>query len=232
MAVAKYSGRANVKEAPVGSTLARPSDELPRSVEPSHHEELLHEAVRRLLVLRQVMRLAVQEVRSELPASDLSREATPGESVRGGPAGFGDTQFHILKVLSESPSLAVGEIADRCHVADPTISKMLNHLEANGLIERRIDKTNRRVVRVLLTAAGRAAEAAMGRRFETALARVLSPLADGELGDLIAAFGHLQRLVGAPAGLDGAPCEPSRDRPVGEPEAGNFSQEASNDDYR
>jgi hypothetical protein len=38
----------------------------------------------------------------------------------------------------------------------------------------------------------------MVARFEAALARVLSPLADAELGDLIGAFGHLQRLVGEP----------------------------------
>ena len=157
-------------------------------------DELLHRAVKQSTVLGQVMRRALQHVRGELGEGSLA----PGDPAKTGHdtrSEIGQAQFFVLHVLGEAGPLPVGEIAERCHVAVPTVSRMLNHLEANGLIERHVDPANRRVVRVVLTEAGRAAEAEMTRRFEAALERVLSPLTEAELADLITAFGHLERLV-------------------------------------
>jgi len=157
-------------------------------------ENLLKRAVERSMVMGQVMRRAVQQLRSDLiddfVVTEGRRKAVPGTLPE-----VGQAQFFVLHVLAEASPLAVGEIAERCHVAVPTVSRMLNHLEANGLIERYIDPANRRVIRVAVTEAGRAAEAEMTRRFEVALEKVLSPLTDAELADLITAFGHLERLV-------------------------------------
>jgi DNA-binding MarR family transcriptional regulator len=156
-------------------------------------EELLRWAVQRSFVLRQVMRRAIQQVRSELAGGNPPDQSIRNRRERG--AEVGQAQFFVLHVLSEAGSLAVGDIAERCHVSGPTISRMLNQLEANGLIARRIEPANRRVIRVDVTEAGRAAEAEMTRRFEVALQNVLSPLTNQELADLITAFGHLERLV-------------------------------------
>jgi len=167
------------------------ADENPRSADREH---LLRRAVQRSLILGQVMRRALQQVRSELVEGCPSSEKPPKGRNDAKPE-VGQAQFFVLHLLAETSPLAVGEIAERCHVAVPTISRMLNQLEANGLIERHIDTTNRRIIRVVATEAGRAAEADMTRRFEFALERVLSPLTDAELADLITAFGHLERLV-------------------------------------
>ena len=156
-------------------------------------EELLRRAVKRSTVLGQLMRRTVQHLRSE-----LTEESTPGEprkTALDARPEVGQAQFFVLHVLAEAGALPVGEIAERCHVSAPTVSRMLNHLEASGLIERHVDPANRRVVRVEVTKAGRAAEAEMTRRFEAALESVLSPLTERELADLITAFGHLERLV-------------------------------------
>jgi DNA-binding MarR family transcriptional regulator len=147
-------------------------------------EELLREAVRRSMVMRQLLRLAVQRCR--------------GEAGEESDVHLGDARFHVLHALRAEPSLTIGELAEQCHVADPTVSKMLNHLESAGLIERRLDPTNRRVVRVRLTEAGRAAEERLARRFQAALVDVLRPLSDDQLADVVAAFGHLEQLVGTP----------------------------------
>lgn len=173
-------------------TTAKPAGE-PRAPA-DERKELLRRAVKRSTVLGQLMRRAVQHLRSEL----VEECVPPGESSKTGLDSrpeVGQAQFFVLHVLAEAGPLPVGEIAERCHVSVPTVSRMLNHLEANGLIERHVDTANRRVVRVTVTEAGRAAEAEMTRRFETALERVLSPLTEGELADLITAFGHLERLV-------------------------------------
>ncbi|HEX5416214.1 MAG TPA: MarR family transcriptional regulator [Chloroflexota bacterium] len=173
-------------------TTAKPAGEPRAPVD--EREELLHRAVKRSTVLGQVMRRAIQHVRGEL-AEGFPTAGEPGKVGLDSRPEVGQAQFFVLHVLSHAGPLPVGEIAERCHVAVPTVSRMLNHLEEHGLIERHIDTANRRVVRVVLTAAGRAAEAEMTRRFEAALESVLSPLSDGELADLITAFGHLERLV-------------------------------------
>lgn len=175
-------------------------------------EELLRRAVKRSFVLGQVMRRALQQVRSEFAVGNPPDESIPTGRDRG--VEVGQAQFFVLHVLSEAGSLAVGDIAERCHVSGPTISRMLNQLEANGLIERRIDPANRRVIRVDVTEAGRAAEAEMTRRFEVAVQHVLSPLTDGELVDLATAFGHLERLVADDG--DGWRSSPRSTTPKGE----------------
>ena len=146
------------------------------------------------MVMGQVMRRAIQELRSELAESFSPTSEKPGASPISRPE-VGQAQFYVLHVLAEAGPLPVGEIAERCHVSVPTVSRMLNHLEINGLIERHIDTANRRVIRVVLTEAGRTAKARMTLKLEAALENVLSALTDAELTDLITAFGHLERLV-------------------------------------
>ncbi len=174
--------------------MTTPTEATAQKTSAVDREQLLRRAVKRSLVLRQVMRRALQQVRSELAEANSS-SGEPVEDGRDSRAEVGQAQFFVLHVLSEAGPLAVGEIAERCHVSGPTVSRMLNHLETNGLIERHIDPANRRVIRVVATESGRAAEAEMTRRFEAALEGVLNPLTDAELGDLITAFGHLKRLM-------------------------------------
>lgn len=160
----------------------------------SEREALLHRAVQSSKVLGQVMRRATQQIRGEL-LTDPSSAGEPNRGEQDTRPEIGHSQFFVLHILAQAGNLSVGEIAERSHVAVPTISRMLNQLEEKGLIERRIDATNRRSIRVALTEAGRVAQAQMTRRMEAALEQVLSPLTDAELTDLITAFGHLERLV-------------------------------------
>lgn len=157
-------------------------------------EVLLRRAVQSSKVLGLVMRRAAHQIRCDLAAGSTAADGvTQGEFDTR--REIGQAQFFVLHILAQTDNLSVGEIAERSHVAAPTISRMLNHLEDKGLIERRIDSTNRRSIRVALTEAGRTAQKQMTRRLEAALEHVLSPLTDAELTDLIIAFGHLERLI-------------------------------------
>src|SRR6476469_5585677 len=49
---------------------------------------------------------------------------------------------------SDAPALKVSEISKFMHVTSPTVTQLINGLEANGLVERHIDLTDRRAVRV------------------------------------------------------------------------------------
>jgi DNA-binding MarR family transcriptional regulator len=162
----------------------------------TEREALLRMAARRSMIYREVVRHAVQQLRSTL-AADCPAEEGKHASRRTPRSAFGESQFRIMRSLVEEGSLTVSQVAEACRVSVPAVSRMLNHLEAHGWIERRIDATNRRIVHVVVTDAGREAEAMMVHRFATALEDVLRPLENYELEDLITAFGHLERLVSA-----------------------------------
>lgn len=54
----------------------------------------------------------------------------------------------------ELPGIMVSEISGKLNVTSPTITQHINSLEAQGLVERRADPDDRRVVRVQLTDQG------------------------------------------------------------------------------
>jgi DNA-binding MarR family transcriptional regulator len=54
----------------------------------------------------------------------------------------------------DTSEMKVSEISKFLHVTSPTITQMLKGLEANGLIARHIDPTDRRVVGITLTEKG------------------------------------------------------------------------------
>lgn len=74
-------------------------------------------------------------------------------------AGFNPGDFRVLFCIKKhtgtnAPEMKVSEISKRLHVTSPTVTQLLNKLEAHGLIERRIDPTDRRSVGVKLTREG------------------------------------------------------------------------------
>lgn len=153
-----------------------------RDVAELDHATLVHHAVGQMLVMRRVVRLALRRLGAGVAPKDLR---------------LGEGQYHALHALYEHGPLNAGDLAHACSVSDPTISKMLKVLEHGGLVARQTDPTNRRVVWVSLTPQGREMHDKMVAKFDRTMAEVLAPLNDDELRDLIVAFGHLERLVGA-----------------------------------
>jgi DNA-binding MarR family transcriptional regulator len=180
----------NVSEGP--SISARPA---------TSRDQLLDRAAERSLVLARVMRLAMQAIRETFVTPSAAGATADSQPLPGAEPAFAEAQYQVLYNLAQAGPLAVGEIAGRCRVAVPTISRMLKHLEDDGLIERHVDRANRRFVRVALTDAGRAAEAQFEERAKSAFHHVLSPLSDEQLADLLVALGHLERLVDQPGAL-------------------------------
>ena len=63
--------------------------------------------------------------------------------------------FCIKKRVSpDSPGIKVSDISSALHVAAPTITQLINSLDANGYVERATDKEDRRAVRIRLTDKG------------------------------------------------------------------------------
>ena len=89
-------------------------------------------------------------VRLHSAAIHLLRRARRGDPLTGAtPA-----QLSALSVLMSGPK-TLGDLAAAEQVRAPTISRLAAQMERIGLIRRRVDSSDRRVVRVEMTAKGR-----------------------------------------------------------------------------
>src|SRR6266487_5483779 len=63
--------------------------------------------------------------------------------------------FCIKKGMNpDTPEMKVSDISKLLHVTSPTVTQLIKGLEANGLVERNIDPTDRRAVGIKLTEKG------------------------------------------------------------------------------
>jgi DNA-binding MarR family transcriptional regulator len=93
-------------------------------------------------------------------------------------------QYNLLRLLkAESPRETMA-LADRLVSRAPDITRMLDKLEARGLITRERPPENRRVVRVAITAAGRGLLRELAKPVRDCAARQLGHLSPAQLRQL------------------------------------------------
>jgi len=68
-------------------------------------------------------------------------------------------QYLVLSALWAEDGQTVGGIARRLHLESNTVTPLVKRLAARGLLDRSRDRADERLVRITLTAAGRALEA-------------------------------------------------------------------------
>jgi MarR family transcriptional regulator, organic hydroperoxide resistance regulator len=69
--------------------------------------------------------------------------------------GITGQQRVVIRIVGQQPDISPGRIADSMKVHPSTLTGLLARLEGRGLIERRIDPSDRRRARCRLTALGR-----------------------------------------------------------------------------
>ncbi|HEX7007265.1 MAG TPA: MarR family transcriptional regulator [Alphaproteobacteria bacterium] len=69
---------------------------------------------------------------------------------------FSQTQWRILVALSEQEPLSIGELSEITFVEGSALGRAVAKMEQAGLVRRQPDAADRRVVRVRMTARGRA----------------------------------------------------------------------------
>jgi DNA-binding MarR family transcriptional regulator len=110
-------------------------------------------------------------------------------------AGVSPTQLAALATIERHGPITLGDLAAAERVAPPTITAAVGRLEQQDLAARRPDKSDKRVVRVTATAAGRRL-LARNRSLKTAfLARRLDTLSSSERATLEEAAVLLDRLL-------------------------------------
>ena len=103
--------------------------------------------------IRQARSLESQAFVSLLRTADaLLREVE--ESLKN--SGFSQTQYNVLRILRGAgpAGLACREIGNRMITRDPDITRLLDRLEARGLVSRARERSDRRVVTSRITAQG------------------------------------------------------------------------------
>jgi MarR family transcriptional regulator, organic hydroperoxide resistance regulator len=86
----------------------------------------------------------------------------------------------VLAALWDHDGLAPGEVAERLGVRSPTVVKMATRMEAAGLVERRRDAKDARLVRLHLTDKGLSLQAPVEAELRGLEARALASVDKGE----------------------------------------------------
>jgi DNA-binding MarR family transcriptional regulator len=108
------------------------------------------------------------------------------------------SQHSVMTSIHRHGPLTLGELADLERVAPPTISRIVAKLEADGLVARRTDPSDGRIVRVVVTERGaELLEAARSRKVAW-LDEHLSQLTPEERDAVAAAIPALVRLLELP----------------------------------
>ncbi len=105
------------------------------------------------------------------------------------------SQTSALAALARTGPLTLGELAGIERVQPPSITAVVTRLEEKGLVARRQDPADRRVVRVEMTKEGRKLLARSRSRKDAELDRRLRTLTDDERSTLAAAASILERIV-------------------------------------
>lgn len=98
------------------------------------------------------------------------------------PLGYGTARMEALSTIARAPGPSAQiAIAKRIGIEGPTLTRMLDSLEADGLVVRRQDPTDRRTKLIELTDEGRSALDEIMRVAHAFRASVLKSLSDDEL---------------------------------------------------
>jgi DNA-binding MarR family transcriptional regulator len=102
--------------------------------------------------------------------------------------GLSQPQYNVLRILrgAGDAGLPSGEVSERMVGRDPDVTRLLDRLEARGLVERQRGTVDRRVVTARITADGLAIVNALDEPVDALHLRTLGHLSDDELTTLSA----------------------------------------------
>ena len=118
--------------------------------------------------------------------AEASEAAFQRHGVRSG-------QQWILRRLWDEDGQTPGEIARQLELSTPTVTKAAMRMEAAGLIDRRPDPRDARLVRLVLSERGRALEKTIAEEMAQLARRSLATLSEDEVRALVTALTTIRR---------------------------------------
>jgi DNA-binding MarR family transcriptional regulator len=104
-------------------------------------------------------------------------------------------QYNVLRIILGDGPMPQAEIARRLLVTAPVVTRLAGSLVDAGLVERGRDPSDRRTVRLALTAAGRRQAATMRRDLLAAARELLEPLPPERRAAVASALEELRVLL-------------------------------------
>lgn len=95
----------------------------------------------------------------------------------------------------ESKGMYVSELAGRMRVTSPAVSRMLRTLERRGLVERTVDRDDRRTTYIVLTPKGETARQEAAHRMEQFTARVVERMGEQDMNTLLSLWSRLSDIM-------------------------------------
>jgi DNA-binding MarR family transcriptional regulator len=90
----------------------------------------------------------------------------------------------VLAIIRDNPGMRQRTLAELLMVREPNMTRMIQGLQASGLIAREVDKTDRRAFHLVLTDKGRQLMAGVQDRIDSLEAKLLGGLDAQEQRDL------------------------------------------------
>jgi DNA-binding MarR family transcriptional regulator len=106
------------------------------------------------------------------------------------------TQYRSLVVLASRGPQSVAALAEAVGVTPPTATRMCDRLVRKGLVLRRHDRNDRRLIRLTLAKKGRDLVAEVTERRRTEIAGLLGAIPAGQQAGLVDALRHLSEAAG------------------------------------
>ena len=103
--------------------------------------------------------------------------------------------FGVIKLLDEAGTLHVAEIGERLQIARPQMTHLIDKLVDLEIVERHTDKTDRRMINIVLTDKGRTTLEEHDSSIKKAMREALSGFTDKELDDLSDSLRKLRDLL-------------------------------------
>jgi DNA-binding MarR family transcriptional regulator len=104
-------------------------------------------------------------------------------------------QAMCLRLLAAHDGITQRDLADALHLARPTVSRMLQGMERSGVVERRPDATDQRLMCVRLTGAGRALERELRAVAAVYVNETIGALPEGDRRELARLLGDLAASI-------------------------------------
>jgi DNA-binding MarR family transcriptional regulator len=103
-------------------------------------------------------------------------------------------RFETLRFIGESGNPTMQDVAQYLRVKAPSATSLIAHLAKTGLIERKGEKGDKRIVRISLTARGKREVKNYTARCQSAMSKAFSKLDERELNGLVAILRHLRDI--------------------------------------
>jgi homoprotocatechuate degradation regulator HpaR len=108
--------------------------------------------------------------------------------------GLTEQQWRVLRVLWEQDEIALRELADLTLIPAPSLVGIVDRLKSAGLVSRRRSESDRRVLYVLATSAGKALEKQVRPKVDAAYAELRGSLDDASWDRLLSGLEQVSHV--------------------------------------